>query len=232
MKILKNFEQHFDSQRLKDGKEYFKMGLVRNVTVDESTASASVKGNSPYRVKLDIQKKVFTCTCPCDFNCKHEAALFYYLRENNVDNSSPILSILNTKSKKELIELVKKMAVSNPQILTMLNPDNQNVEKQIKQLWLRYEDDLEPFYLKFDNIMNIIRLKENRKDLLLPLFRRLIDLSDHGWNNDQELDPCFEEVLTLLNKELKKMDKLEARKLKKEIKAIVAYQDYLLDYID
>src|SRR3989338_7926280 len=146
MNVLKKFEQHFDSQRLKDGKEYFKMGLVRNVTVDESTASAIVKGNSSYRVKLDIQKQIFTCSCPCDFNCKHEAALFYYLRENNVDNSSSILNILNTKSKKELIELIKKIVVSSPQVLTMINPDNQNVDKQIKQLWLKYESDLESFY--------------------------------------------------------------------------------------
>lgn len=232
MEILKNFEHHFDSQRLKDGKEYFKMGLVRNVMINDSLISAIVRGNSAYRVKLDLKKQFFSCTCPCDFNCKHEAALFYYLRDNNVDNSSQILSILNTKSKKELIEIIQKLATSNPQVLTMLNPNNQNVEKQIKQLWLRYESDLESFYLKFDNLLKTIKLKENRKELLLQLFRRLIDLSDHGWNNEQELDDCSAEVLTLLNRELKNMDKLEARKLKKEIKTIVAYQDYLLDYID
>ncbi len=227
-----HFEQHFDSQRLKDGKEYHQLGLVQNVLVEGDIVTALVEGNRVYRVKIDLKRKVFSCTCPCDFNCKHEAAVFYHLKSHQAETPNAVFEALKSKSPAELIEIIKKMASLNPEGMTLINPDNTNIEKMIKQLWIKHERDLGSFYLKFETILRTIRNKENRQELLLRLLWRLIDLSDHSWNDNEELDDCLGEVLGLLNKELRKMDRIEAAKIKKDIRLSLANFDYLLDYLD
>lgn len=51
-------------------------------SIDERGLTAIVMGTSEYTVKIARDFSSMSCTCPCDFNCKHEAALLKYCEEH------------------------------------------------------------------------------------------------------------------------------------------------------
>jgi len=55
---------------------------VKNLLRDKSFVTANVEGNNTYRVTINLKTKEMNCTCPCDFNCKHIAAVLYSLKAN------------------------------------------------------------------------------------------------------------------------------------------------------
>src|SRR3989344_9381341 len=61
------------------GEEYFEEGCVTAIeTLDSFTLSGIVEGGQNYKVTISMDTKgdiSCECSCPCDFNCKHAAAL-------------------------------------------------------------------------------------------------------------------------------------------------------------
>ena len=87
--LIKNISETFLPKIRIRGKRYFKEGKVKNVEISENFVSAKVKGSETYHVWIafdeDLMHKRMSCTCPYfeTDNCKHLAALFYYLDANN-----------------------------------------------------------------------------------------------------------------------------------------------------
>jgi len=76
------------------GKKYFKEEKVKNVEISKNFVSAKIKGSKTYHVWIafdeNLQHKQMSCNCPYfkEDNCKHLAALFYYLNANNYFDST------------------------------------------------------------------------------------------------------------------------------------------------
>lgn len=77
----KNARDIFKSNIFFRGLEYLEQGLVDNVEVSENEVSCTVFGSKNYSVSisLDKNKMHFSCDCPYEFLCKHEAALYLYV---------------------------------------------------------------------------------------------------------------------------------------------------------
>lgn len=80
----------FDSTTRERGKSYFRSGKVLSIKQDGLNVAADVLGSygSSYKVKISFLKDGHTvnhmsCTCPCSFPCKHEAALLYELEDKD-----------------------------------------------------------------------------------------------------------------------------------------------------
>jgi len=230
--IIKDFEKYFDSNRLERGKAYFEEGNIKGVIIQDKIVKAIVIGNNYYRVKLDLSKNKFRCSCPDSVNCKHMVALFYYLRSNKLGDINKILKDLKKKEKKELIEIIKALLIYDQNLTILITKNNLDINKLIKKLWIKYRDELPSFYDRFDYIVENISFQKNKLDSLVNLIYRLIDLCDHGWNDEGKIDFCFEEVFELLNEEFKKIDKNKKMKIKKDIKYRLQNYDYLLDFLE
>ena len=58
-------------------------GAVKSLEINDEGLSASVQGEEElYSVKLDSSFTKMTCTCPCDFNCRHMVAVFLTCEES------------------------------------------------------------------------------------------------------------------------------------------------------
>ncbi len=51
-------------------------------SIDENGLTATIMGTSEYTVKIAGDFSEMSCSCPCDFNCKHEVALLKYCEEH------------------------------------------------------------------------------------------------------------------------------------------------------
>ncbi|VAX15951.1 DNA/RNA helicases, SNF2 family [hydrothermal vent metagenome] len=104
--LIKNINETFLPKIRTRGEKYFKEGRVKNVEISKNFVSAKIKGSETYHVWIafdeDLLHKRMSCTCPYfeKDNCKHLAALFYYLNANNYfdsANKSPAQKDENSK---------------------------------------------------------------------------------------------------------------------------------------
>ena len=92
--LPKNITESFEPTILERGKEYFDDERVDNVEISTNFVSAKVKGNKKYHVWISFDKELkplrMSCTCPYfkNNNCKHLAALFYHLDDNDYFNEA------------------------------------------------------------------------------------------------------------------------------------------------
>lgn len=85
---LNNFESYIDKKILGRGYDYYENGYVNSVKeTNENQFEAEVQGTDFYTVQIELDVKhniIYTdCDCPYDMGeyCKHQAAVFYTLRD-------------------------------------------------------------------------------------------------------------------------------------------------------
>jgi len=227
--MLKNFEKLFDGQYLERGGEYYKEGAVKNILKDGNTITANVRGNELYHISIDLKAEEMECTCPCDFNCKHMAAVLYSLRANKADETDKLFVPLKNKSKQELEEIIKKMVMENPEHAIFINSDKTNLEKEIRQIWLT--EDEYAFQMKARRLLEMVSKIEKPLELQLKLFRKLFDIYDHN-GALEPIEPTMFKLLKEIREELKKSEnKAQKSKTVREIKKLVKEYDWFLDAI-
>ena len=76
---VEDIQDLFDSVIYLRGEEYFEEGLVTSIEpLNTVTITGTVRGNRSYTVSVSIDDDgnlISDCSCPCDFDCKHAAAL-------------------------------------------------------------------------------------------------------------------------------------------------------------
>lgn len=91
------FEDLFDEEILKRGYKYYKQDLIYDVTKDGKFYEGLVDGTEEYHVKIEMEEqgKIINMRCTCPYarreNCKHMAALLYYIgKEENIESKKEI----------------------------------------------------------------------------------------------------------------------------------------------
>jgi len=156
-----DIEGLFDGNIFSRGEEYFEEGLVESLELLEDNAIIGVVvGNERYKVTISLDSEgdiVCDCTCPCDFNCKHSAALLLrWISEkegfnekkksigttNNEDRFSkePIGKIISNKSKEELVTLVTEMIGRNPELKSLIVLRKNEIVQKIRTIFSRFWD--------------------------------------------------------------------------------------------
>ena len=154
-----DIEELFDGQIFSRGEEYLEDGLVDSVELlDKNTIVGVVIGNDRYKVTISLDSEgdiICDCTCPCEFNCKHSAALLLkwiseknnFSNKNQFDNKKeiiqkeePIQDIVSKKSKEELVEIVMEMLSQNPELKSLIVLRKNEIIQKIRRIFSRFWD--------------------------------------------------------------------------------------------
>ena len=124
MKI--NFEELFDEKILKRGYNYYLEDSVHEVAKNENNYEGVVYGTERYEVQIEIESngnvEDMNCNCPYaeENNCKHMAALLYYLendqkieKNNKIKNKDDYDKIIDKIPKNEIKEFVLERLYEN-----------------------------------------------------------------------------------------------------------------------
>ncbi len=176
---LNKIEQKFASNLWQRGKEYYTEGLVGNVVKTGDEVTAESYGNSTYRLKINFDTMEMNCSCPCDFYCKHLAALVIWLHNNKPLDIDKEADSLNQKTKAELVGILRKILELKPEFKTYLQDLNDTaLSDLIKKVWFPKDDDRISFFNKLDFIKENVA-KKKKFDNIIFFLRKLIDLYDH-----------------------------------------------------
>lgn len=152
---IEDVQDLFDSVIYSRGEEYFESGCVRSIEpLDSSTISGTVVGNQKYKVSVSLDHDgdlVCECTCPCDFNCKHAAALLlkwlsikdatkHDLKTVKSGKKESIEDMLAKKSKDELIEVLKEAIATHPELKSLVRLDRKEMVARVRELFSDFED--------------------------------------------------------------------------------------------
>ncbi|MCL1884417.1 MAG: SWIM zinc finger family protein [Defluviitaleaceae bacterium] len=136
---LQNFENLVESKILARGKAYFKSGYILSLEYEDDEWVAEVDGSDEYTVSVNISKEgeilSTFCDCPYDWGdyCKHQAAVFYALRDKGILNEK---SAMKSAKKENLEEILSKL---DKQTLVALIIEYANTYKPMKsEIKFRY----------------------------------------------------------------------------------------------
>ncbi|WP_142752229.1 SWIM zinc finger family protein [Neobacillus piezotolerans] len=134
---IHNFEEYFDPEILKRGKDYFYKNKVDHIIQSaDGEFKAIITGSDVYSVRAHLSSRQeideLTCDCPYDWteHCKHKAAILYKIREmmdknettiqkvnpGQASQQSDLPKILSTLDKDELIKIVCDLSDQYPEI--------------------------------------------------------------------------------------------------------------------
>ncbi|MBU3912512.1 MAG: SWIM zinc finger family protein [Nanoarchaeota archaeon] len=156
-----DIEELFDGNIFSKGEEYFEEGLVESIELlDNTTIMGVVVGNERYKVTISLESEgdiICDCTCPCEFNCKHSAALLLkwisekeeFSGKKKPDGATdkedkfsrePIEKIISDKDKEELVTLVAEMIRRNPELKSLIVLRKNEIVQKIRIIFSRYWD--------------------------------------------------------------------------------------------
>jgi len=214
-KVLAHLEEQFAGNIWQRGKEYYSEGLVGNIIKAGDIVKAESYGNSTYRLEINLKTGEMSCSCPCDFACKHLAALIIWLKNNKVTEISAVESSLKSKTKEELIAMITKMVKANPEISAYAQSmDEREAGHLIKKLWFPRPFDEASLFRKLDFMKEAV-LKKGRFRLKRDFLLKLVDMRDHY--AEDAMDAFIEGYLSEVFKgKLSKAEKKEVRDIVKE----------------
>ncbi|MBO2535340.1 SWIM zinc finger family protein [Rummeliibacillus suwonensis] len=120
---LANFQDNISNTILKRGKNYYNNGHITElVQLPNGNWLAEVEGTHDYTVKVRLASNngILTSSCSCPYDgpyCKHEVAVFYALQKRTakeLNNASPLKTILMKQTKESLIDFLLKLASTDP----------------------------------------------------------------------------------------------------------------------
>lgn len=163
------------------GEEYKDEGLVKSIDpINPTTLTGVVLGSYNYMVSITIDEDgdiLCDCSCPCDFNCKHAAAvLLKWITVKDNKNTSvhktkkaPIETLdqlLIKKSKEDLIFLIKLFIERYPELTLYVNIDAHKLTVNIQRLFLNAWDwhDIDSLISELETILQAIQSNKNQWD--------------------------------------------------------------------
>ncbi|MEK6960775.1 MAG: SWIM zinc finger family protein [Nanoarchaeota archaeon] len=170
---IEDIQDLFDSVIHLRGEEYFEEGLVISIEpLNTNTITGIVRGNQNYTVSVTIDdgNLICDCSCPCDFDCKHAAALLLkWLSIKNKQSASlkegipkakeSLQQSLAAKNKEELIDLLKAAIDKYPALKSLVHIERKAILSQIKNLFSEYWewDEIQDLIFQLETILEGIR---------------------------------------------------------------------------
>lgn len=187
---IEDVQDLFDSIIFLRGEEYFETGCVRSIEpIDSATIAGVVRGNQSYNVSATIGAEgdiLCECSCPCDFNCKHAAALLLKwlsikdkynkeLKEVKLQKKKSIKDILNKKSKEELVELLNEFINKHSELKSLIRIERKEIVSKIRNLFSDFWD--------WDEVKDLI----SQLETILDGIKRNKSLWDKELLNEMEI---------------------------------------------
>lgn len=158
------WENLFDYWILERGYDYYLYNRVQNVNYYENYIEATVSRSMDYMVIIELEENVIKhleCDCPYadkGKNCKHMAAVFYYLEENNKsmeDNKEKevqetIEDLVNEADDLAIREFLKELLTWNVSLqirfkqflqMDMTDKEIREYKNEIRTIVYKYQDE-------------------------------------------------------------------------------------------
>jgi hypothetical protein len=181
MFLSESIRHSFQMDELKKGFDLFKNGNVFNVHVNDSHVQGTVLDSIDQRVEIDLDFfQVSTCSCKSKIECKHKAALFFYVYSayNNAEllltkwqlehatavnqgKSRPMISLIPTPPKKSV-----SIAPPNPDSVEDWHRFFEETYQQLINQTSSYQDIYNQYYISATHIA----LKSNSDATLKVLY--------------------------------------------------------------
>ncbi|MEK6947978.1 MAG: hypothetical protein AABX19_01930 [Nanoarchaeota archaeon] len=137
---------------------------------------------------------------------------------------------LLNKSKEELIEILKRLVKNDKGLELFINNNTDNIYKLIRNL--RYDDyDLSDFVKRTRRIHDLIITKDNNLQELLELLYKILKIMN-TYDQSNLLDNLAIKITKSINKELRKLPKNKAQKIRKEIISKLEYQEFIEEILE
>jgi hypothetical protein len=128
---INNFEEYIDGVILSRGHGYYSNGNIISLEYDEGEWIAEVEGSDDYTVTVHLSEDGeilhTSCDCPYDWDeyCKHQAAVFYAIRDQEkppvkTSAKESLEAVLNKLDKQTLISVVLEIASRDKRIKEVL----------------------------------------------------------------------------------------------------------------
>jgi hypothetical protein len=229
------FEGRFQEKILERGRRYLEEDRVGDPLIVDGVILAKVHGTATYSVEVDPKKMIFRCSCPyfnSYGNCKHLAALLYRLAEDpEVESLDETIRILERKSKKELVALLKSILRAEPKFRSLLTGDSGDLRREVRGLKDGFLDaDPDLFVEKVASMRRLIMLFEKPeslkllKDLFVELYHMYYDFGGVEFLEDEMYT-----ILETIAPELEGMDEGTREDLLRDIREIYEKDDSVLE---
>lgn len=122
---INTFEENIDTRLLERGLQYYQEGNILTIEqIEEGLWEAIVSGTEHYEVIVELQDERITksnCTCPFDLSeyCKHQIAIFNFLKYSDLAKNPPsgkikkVQSIIDDFSPKKLKSVLLNILKEN-----------------------------------------------------------------------------------------------------------------------
>lgn len=199
---LNNFEEDFDIKILKRGKNYYHDGAVLSIEmVSKNEFISEVEGCEIYEVSVEMDDNGdiydISCDCPYDMGeyCKHEAAVLYALRDQNVKtiksaaNQPNLPQLLAKCNGTQLVEIILKHAKEDKSFASYL------------RMKLSESSDSNSIISDFKRISD--RYFKGRSDIddILKASELLIDKTEKLCSSIEKVQ-VYAEIITMLEKDI------------------------------
>ena len=236
---LNNFEQSIDKVILGRGSDYYQSGRVESLEFEDGKWLAEVSGSEDYFVSVWLSENGEIlrsyCDCPYEFGeyCKHQAAVFYALRnlpKQEIDcrktKKTDIRSLLSAQSKETLITILAEFAANDRQIMKELllrfsDVDNLtakardlikiSVKKAMHGRFVEYgytgqaiEGSEKVLEMAGDMAQNIS--PASRVELFIAVLEEMMELLENCDDSDGEVGGIIEEAIQGFDSVISKLD--------------------------
>lgn len=162
--LLDEVDFEFRNQIKVRGKDYYDNGhvLLCCKAKDSHKYYAKVKGHQikPYIVQVEITEDdiIYSCSCPCEFNCKHEYAVFLAITNHDYDTNDLKEEIKENKIDfKQVLETIPGEEIKE-YLLTPEGIDSVSFEKDIFEDYFKKYYPLQDYKYYYNNLYNSLVL--------------------------------------------------------------------------
>ena len=178
--MMKDWKRHFEAKILGRGQDYYESNAVRIYDYSPEHVHAQVAGSYIYEVSIYLKDCEITsmhCDCPYPYNCKHLAAVLYYLEDHpQLLEAEDYNELIMSCTREELIDFLISELPKNPPLANKLKLfKNQGVSEDYYINMMENSFSSSSNILKFlnEDIGDLIELKQY--DLVFRLCRLVID---------------------------------------------------------
>ncbi len=196
------WKNHFQEIILERGENYYKSDRVIEFNHDGDHIDAKVLGYEPYNVRINFKNNEIDsmyCDCRYSANCKHQAAVLYYLEDHPQIIREDYGSLISAFTHGELVEFLSCELPKNPELanrMRLLKNFDVDPEYYVDKLYKSFESPVQVINFMDKDIM---KLKDIELTLKLTgmIINYLDDLNDRGMYD--AYDDVFEKIENLIN---------------------------------
>lgn len=182
------------------GYEYYTEQLVNNVKCEDNTYFGTVSGTFDYDVTIvyrdydDDEVIYMDCDCPYAMNgraCKHEAALYIYIQEMKLRQSSQ----MSDNPLARQLKLYKARGYSDFRIADFLKRDIQSQLYRIGIIKTYQGERVDEVFELIDNVLSLDIDESEKNKLLNEILKNLSKWKENNKYCDHFIDNCKKAIL-------------------------------------